>query len=143
MEGESWWVGVGMGGCVWVWVCVCVCVCVCMVCLECFINHFFQSALVAITSVVIYQTLPALDTVRLGSCLMTILYTCNAVNFKSNVIALIVHYSPISAYMHTYTVQLSFLDHRHFKQYPLHLPTHIRMAVGGGLPLRYSRDMCF
>ena len=81
MEGESWWVCVGVG--------VCVSVRECMVCLECFINHFFQSALVAITSVVIYQTLPALDTctVRLGSCLMT---TCNAVNFKSNVIALFI-----------------------------------------------------
>jgi len=36
---------------------VCVGVCECMVCLECFINLFFQSALDAITS----------DTVRLGS----------------------------------------------------------------------------
>jgi len=80
----------------------------------------------------------------IGSCLVTLLYTCNAVNFKVLCI-MILHCSlpPISSYMHTYTVQFSFLDHSHLKQYPLHLPAHIRMAVGGGLPLSYSGDMCF
>ena len=37
--------------------CLCVGMCECMVCLECFINHVVQSALDAITSVVLYQTL--------------------------------------------------------------------------------------
>ena len=74
---------------------------------------------------------------------MTILYTCNAVNFKSNVIALIVHYTPISAYMHTYTVQLSFLDHRHFKTISLTLTRPYKDGCGWWAPFEILKGYVF
>jgi len=75
---------------------------------------------------------------------MAILYTCIAINFKyCAILYCIVHYTRVSAYMHTYMVQFSFLERRQFETISLALTHPYKDGCGWWAPLELLRRYVF